>query len=757
MEKVSQPIGKKTQKPSAKTSTGAFHGPALAGPQGKHLAELTTVIDKSSVIQEQRQLNSDINNSPRVLAQLKLHQDIDNSPRMVAQRKQWEGDFGSAIQTKPEEEKLSLTHREAAPEWEDEKLLQGRFADSTTAVQREESSVSIPNRTGLPDRLKTGIETISGFSMNDVNVHYNSAKPAQLNALAYAQGTDIHVAPGQEEHLSHEAWHIVQQKQGRVQPTLQAAGVPINNDRGLEKEADRMGTKAMQLFHSGNNNSAASPANETATAAVAGDVAQLKYGFELEAPQTRVLKVTSKPSQSGITSVLNMIPGAFGSTGWQKHYDYGEQVLTKGVPFARTTQILLTPDDQQQAGAGSYLEIINSVPMNTFEEVKSAYANALETIEQLKKKADENVSYNRPSKKKRHKSKDWESVSGTGYKRVDNIPGLTVDNEGGTARYYLKGDFKLQGAHVTAGIALANLGFLNPEQDKRQEAALGKQAGLSPEARGFLKFVADYIRTIHKDQGSLGLAYNHPLKYGLAVLSRTDLHAIFMNLGSFDRQNLASEKKMKDIVVDMIADLAGVDKRAKFLTGQFWAEGKPLTNPNLTIENWIVSIPEFDKLTSDYLENTPEKESADILEGLGAFKGKKDPRATAAPWAGMPGEMPIFEIRHLSTVLGRLPGDEEKELSNVINSKQVSDQFGVLKIVQILEKNADRDRANLRKLFGNLQVIDMSGFITHQTKVIADAIIFGILPKLELLIVNKESWTPELMDKVQNYVKVEFR
>jgi hypothetical protein len=29
-----------------------------------------------------------------------------------------------------------------------------------------------------------------------MKVHFNSAKPAQLNAHAYAQGSDIHVAPG---------------------------------------------------------------------------------------------------------------------------------------------------------------------------------------------------------------------------------------------------------------------------------------------------------------------------------------------------------------------------------------------------------------------------------------------------------------------------------------------------------------------------------------------------------------------------------
>lgn len=100
---------------------------------------------------------------------------------------------------------------------------------------------------GLPAQLKAGIEAMSGMSMDHVKVHYNSGKPAQLQAHAYAQGSDIHLAPGQEHQLPHEAWHVVQQAQGRVQPTMQMkAGVPVNDDAGLEHEADVMGARAMQ-------------------------------------------------------------------------------------------------------------------------------------------------------------------------------------------------------------------------------------------------------------------------------------------------------------------------------------------------------------------------------------------------------------------------------------------------------------------------------------------------------------------------------
>lgn len=103
------------------------------------------------------------------------------------------------------------------------------------------------NTTGLPDQLKTGAENLSGYSLNDVKVHYNSPRPAQLQAHAFAQGTDIHVAPGQEKHLPHETWHVVQQKQGRVKPTVQLQrGVAVNDDKHLESEADKMGEKAFQ-------------------------------------------------------------------------------------------------------------------------------------------------------------------------------------------------------------------------------------------------------------------------------------------------------------------------------------------------------------------------------------------------------------------------------------------------------------------------------------------------------------------------------
>jgi hypothetical protein len=121
-----------------------------------------------------------------------------------------------------------------------------KTSDKGGALPAQGPTPKNKNKTGLPDDIKSGVEDLSGINMDDVKVHYNSDKPAQLSAHAYAQGTDIHLAAGQQKHLPHEAWHVVQQKQGRVKSTVQLKGIAVNDDTGLEKEADVMGQKTLQ-------------------------------------------------------------------------------------------------------------------------------------------------------------------------------------------------------------------------------------------------------------------------------------------------------------------------------------------------------------------------------------------------------------------------------------------------------------------------------------------------------------------------------
>ncbi|WP_340064040.1 DUF4157 domain-containing protein [Ascidiimonas aurantiaca] len=179
-------------------------------------------LSKTSDLQ-QKQVSA--HNFPKNALQHKLYGYANTSDR-VLQLKTVQGMANSSVQSRQMQQWATKAH--------------------IYAEQRNLPVQPKTNQTGLPDQLKTGIESLSGYAMDDVKVHYHSAKPAQLQAHAYTRGTNIYVAPGQEKHLPHETWHVVQQKQGRVQPTLQLKGkIPVNDDPGLEKEADIMGARAL--------------------------------------------------------------------------------------------------------------------------------------------------------------------------------------------------------------------------------------------------------------------------------------------------------------------------------------------------------------------------------------------------------------------------------------------------------------------------------------------------------------------------------
>lgn len=103
------------------------------------------------------------------------------------------------------------------------------------------------NKTGIPTPLKERYEVLSGFSFDDVKVHYNSSSPAQMYAHAYTRGNHIYIAPGQEKHLGHELGHVIQQKQGLVRPDTYLYGLPLNTDRHLEAQADTYSRSAVGL------------------------------------------------------------------------------------------------------------------------------------------------------------------------------------------------------------------------------------------------------------------------------------------------------------------------------------------------------------------------------------------------------------------------------------------------------------------------------------------------------------------------------
>lgn len=167
----------------------------------------------------------------------------DNRPTAIAQRKAQE-----AANNSSKISQLRAFQEMANNSPQVKQTIQLQDIIDSPSSEEQQSVKEKENNTGLPNNLKEGVESLSGHSMDDVKVHYNSDKPAQLQAHAYAQGSEIHLGSGQEKHLPHEAWHVIQQKQGRVKPTMQMkGGVNVNDDAGLENEADVMGGKAMQF------------------------------------------------------------------------------------------------------------------------------------------------------------------------------------------------------------------------------------------------------------------------------------------------------------------------------------------------------------------------------------------------------------------------------------------------------------------------------------------------------------------------------
>ena len=124
--------------------------------------------------------------------------------------------------------------------------------------------VAVPGATPMPAQIATGggaaldapvqakMEGAFGADFANVRVHADSRDATAFGAEAFAYGDDVHFAPGRyqpgseagQELLGHELTHVVQQRAGRVAASAQARGIGINQDAGLEAEADRCGALA---------------------------------------------------------------------------------------------------------------------------------------------------------------------------------------------------------------------------------------------------------------------------------------------------------------------------------------------------------------------------------------------------------------------------------------------------------------------------------------------------------------------------------
>ena len=222
---------------------------------------------------------------------------------------------------KPPRGRFAPAQRQEADD-EEEEVLQGKSVSAAPSLGSQWAGPEPPdNRNGMPDRLRAGIEALSGVDLSGVRVHYNSSKPARLGAFAYTQGQDIYLGPRQEKHLPHEGWHVVQQMQGRVRPTIQAKGVWINDDSALEREADRMGGKALR---EGQRRDAGVGRHHVAPALRPAGAAPIQRAMKFEIQTTNHIWMQNKTG-----SRLKPVPRKYGAQGASEKGE--ESFLTTGV------------------------------------------------------------------------------------------------------------------------------------------------------------------------------------------------------------------------------------------------------------------------------------------------------------------------------------------------------------------------------------------------------------------------------------------
>lgn len=207
------------------------------------------------------------------------------------------------------------------------------------------------NKNGLPRQLQSGLESMSGYDMSSVKVHYNSSEPAKMGALAFAQGSHIHLGQGQEKHLPHESWHVVQQMQGRVAATKQYKGLHINDNPSLEHEADIMGDRASAL-----GTSSYSVNTSLNNPIISNPVAQGKFGFELEIPILLSSQYQSKTGELsyGPPAATDYPRCASSPDGYHVHIDHSSRLNE------------ITTTEKKDKGNAPIIELVTD-PLDEFE------------------------------------------------------------------------------------------------------------------------------------------------------------------------------------------------------------------------------------------------------------------------------------------------------------------------------------------------------------------------------------------------------
>ncbi len=175
-------------------------------------------------------------------------------------------------------------------------------------------------KNGMPNKVKSKMEGSFKADFSNVDIHKDSAKAKEIGAYAFTQGNNVHFAPGQyqpesqkgQELLGHELSHVVQQRQGKVKPTTENNGLPVNDNKGLEKEADIQGKSAAD----GKPVNATNPTSKKeVTNTVQGKFVLQKASDPAAPAQQNQAPQGNEAQGPQIASPQNNVPTAGGATG----------------------------------------------------------------------------------------------------------------------------------------------------------------------------------------------------------------------------------------------------------------------------------------------------------------------------------------------------------------------------------------------------------------------------------------------------------
>ncbi len=121
---------------------------------------------------------------------------------------------------------------------------QGDFFTPPVQMKRNED---------LPEDFQTKMESSFGEDFSNVKINKDSKDANELDALAFTQGNNIHFKNGEfdssskngQELIAHELSHVVQQRHRDIGTTHKENNYDVNDNEGLEKEADINAKKAV--------------------------------------------------------------------------------------------------------------------------------------------------------------------------------------------------------------------------------------------------------------------------------------------------------------------------------------------------------------------------------------------------------------------------------------------------------------------------------------------------------------------------------